>query len=71
MWTLWANSGCAVAVPVCTMRVNASSCASSQVTSTGVYGIPPNGSSASGASRVHSTTESGSGSPDATPSVNG
>ena len=33
--------------------------------------IPPNGSSGSGASRVHSTTESGSGSPDAMPRVNG
>ena len=34
-------------------------------------GMPPPGTSGSGASRVHSTTPSGSGSPDATPSVKG
>jgi hypothetical protein len=42
----------------------------SQVTATSSSGIPPP-LSGSGASRVHSTTLTGSGSPEATPTVNG
>jgi len=39
--------------------------------STGFGGMPPSGRSGSGASRVHSTTSRGAGSPEATPRLNG
>ncbi len=53
------------------MSVIASSLAISQTTSTDAAGTPPSDANGSGATRVHSTTPSGSGSPDAIPSVNG
>src|SRR5688572_18861662 len=49
----------------------ASSSATSRSTSTGSGVIPPPTSSGRGASRVQSTTPSGVGSPDATPSAKG
>ena len=55
------------------MRWNLLSAAISQPTLTGRDGMPPRPSSANGlgAKRVHNTTPSGAGSPEATPSVNG
>ena len=57
-------------VPFCTTVRKARSSATSQPTSMLAIGMPPP-SSGFGARRVHSTTPVGSGSPDATPSVNG
>jgi hypothetical protein len=56
--------------PFCSMVRKPWSRAISHPTSTLAAGMPPP-SSGSGASRVHSTTPSGKGSPDATPSVKG
>ena len=69
-WTEWAQSGVAMVVPLRTTRVIASSSATCQETSTGSGGIPPP-SSGFGARRVQSTTPSGAGSPEATPSEKG
>ena len=70
-WTECASAGAAVAVPRRTTLRMPSSSATSHRTPTGIGGIPPSGSSGRGASRVHSTTPVGSGSPLATPSANG
>ena len=55
---------------LCAIGPERASAAISHCTSTLAIGMPPP-SSGSGASRVQSTTPSGSGSPEATPSVNG
>jgi len=70
-WTACARSGDASALARATMRAKCSSSDTSQTTRTASSGIPPPGTSGSGASRVHSTMPSSVGSPDATPSVNG
>jgi hypothetical protein len=70
-WTLCASSGVAMEVPWRSGRRKRSSAAISHWTGTLRAGMPPAGSSGFGASRVHSTTPSGVGSPDATPSANG
>src|SRR5690606_38453406 len=69
--TEWASWGVAMAVPEATTDFIASSSASSQLTSIGSLGSPPSSSSGRGARRVHSTTLVASGSPEATPKVNG
>ncbi|GAA3090330.1 hypothetical protein GCM10020001_001760 [Nonomuraea salmonea] len=71
--TLCAQSRTASSVPLRTTVLPAGSARTCHWTGTGSCGIPPNPSSASGsgASRVHSTNPPGSGSPLATPSVNG
>ncbi|GAB3739144.1 hypothetical protein GCM10027598_68150 [Amycolatopsis oliviviridis] len=73
MCTLCPEARAAVALPFCTIEENAWSFAISQSTVYEASGIPPkpSGFSGAGASRVHSTTLSGSGSPEATPSWNG
>lgn len=73
MWTLWADARTALAEPLCTIELNAASFAISQSTAYVASGMPPKPSafSGAGASLVHSTTLSGSGSPEATPSWNG
>ena len=68
--TLCAHSGFAATVPSRTTFVICSSDATLQCTSTSSLGIPPP-FKGSGASRVHNTTLSGQGSPEATPSWNG
>lgn len=62
-----------MATPLRTTRRMPSSSATSHRTGTGVRGMPPIPSSASGwvASLVHNTTPSGRGSPEETPSVKG
>ena len=70
-WTVCPSCGVATAVPRATTFFIASSSATSHATGTGSGFIPPSGSSGFGASLVHSTTLVASGSPDATPSVNG
>jgi len=69
-WTLCASAGWAVAAPLAAMRVKAWSCATSQRTfiATGAVDAAFNGSARM---RVHRTTESGSGEPEATPRLNG
>src|SRR5688500_12216607 len=59
-----------MATPSCTISVNESSLAISQITSTSAGGMPPP-ASGPGARRVHSTPPFADGSPLATPSVNG
>ena len=70
-WTVCARSGDASVLARATIRAKRSSSATSQTTCTASSGMPPPGASGSGASRVHRTTPSSVGSPDATPSVNG
>src|SRR3954451_22926159 len=60
----------AVSTPVATMVAKSVVPLTSHTTGTSSSGMPPP-ASGSGASRVHSTTLVGSGSPEATPSVNG
>jgi len=68
--TLWPCAAVAVSTPVATMEPKSSESLTSHVTSTSSAGMPPP-FTGSGASRVHSMTLVGSGSPEATPSVNG
>lgn len=60
-----------MAAPRLAILVNPSSCASSQCTVIRWAGSPLSGWYGAGARRVHSRTESGSGSPEATPRVKG
>ncbi len=69
--TLWAYSACASAVPRSMTAAKYSSKATSHSTVTRSVPIPPSSRNGSGASRVHSSTESGIGSPEATPRVKG
>ena len=73
MWTLKPMSAAVWASPWATRLRKRSSEATSHLTSKALSGMPPMPSSASGftARRVHRTTPSGSGSPEATPRVNG
>ena len=64
------RAGVACTVPCATTRANFSSSAICQSTVTGLSGMPPP-SSGRGARRVHSTTLSSRGLPEATPSVKG
>jgi hypothetical protein len=61
----------AISSPRATTSVKLSFLETSHSTVIGFSGIPPLPASGDGAKRVHSTTPSGVGSPDATASVNG
>ncbi len=67
---MWPCAAVADSTPVAATEPKSSESLTSHVTSMSSAGMPPP-FSGSGASRVHSTTLVGSGSPDATPSVNG
>ncbi len=71
--TEWPVSGLDTSLPRRSTQENRSSSATSQRTGTARAGMPPLPSGASGsvASRVHKTKPSGSGSPEATPRLNG
>src|SRR6266542_2540505 len=66
-FTVWSRSGPVVTVPERTTRLNAWSVATCQRTVTTGPVPEPGSASGVGVTRVHSTTQVGSGSPDATP----
>ena len=70
-WTLCASAVAAVVSPASSSVANPASALSSQRTTTSSAVRPPSARDGSGARRVHSTTLVASGSPEATPSVNG
>src|SRR5690606_24864249 len=69
MCTEWPMAGSATVSPEATTSAKASSAATSQRTGSGWAGTPPSAASGSLTRRVHSTTESGRGPPEATPTA--